>query len=804
MASSGQPWLRRVPIIGESAIALASVTFALVVGLQLDRLLGMSPQVSVLLCAVMFVAWAGGTRAAIIATALAVLAFDYFFLEPVYAIKLELRPLPRLLFFLLAALFVVLMSAAYRRAADSLRRARDEQRDMVLELRRLNDSLRSENADRKRAEDALRTSEARLVKAERELRLTVDTIAAVVTCYRPDGERDFVNQTWRDYTGLTVEDIQDGRWRSIVHPDDQADSERRWNASLSTGKPFNFEQRLRRADGEFRWHRVHRVPLLGENGDVLRWYGIGFDIEDQKRAEAALRGSKARLANAERELQATVDTIPTLVARYSPDGRRDFVNAAWKRFTGLSEGEALGTEWSITVHPDDIPAGAQEWREALAEGRTLRIEQRFRRADGAYRWHMVERVPQLDDSGAVLRWYSTGYDIEDQKRAESALQRSEAYLAEAQKLSVTGSFSWAIASGEIVWSDETYKIMGCDRAVVPSRDIILQRTHPDDRELVRRNIEGVMQGAQNLDFQHRLLMPDGEVRHLLVRAHRVQYPPGPDEMVGALMDVTEARRAQEALHTAQADLAHASRVATLGEISASIAHEVNQPLAAIIANGQACLRFLRRETPDLNDVRGTVECMISDGNRASEVIRRLRGLMNKSDPQILPLDVNDVIREVSRLLQRELVSHRVSLRLALADVPAVAADRIQLQQVIINLVMNGVEAMRASEERELAIVSREGDDRAVVAVIDRGVGLSSESTERLFNAFFSTKPGGLGMGLSICRSIVESHGGSIRASANAGPGATFEFALPLHRERGAKHAGADGPSRMLEKTGTAR
>ena len=664
MTSPGPTWLKRVPIIGESAIALASVAFALVVGLQLERLLGMSPQASVLLCAIMFVAWAGGTRAAIIATALAVVSFYYFFLEPTHAFNLELRVVPRLLFFSLAALFVVLMCAAYQRAADSLRRARDEQRDMVLELRRLNDSLRSENADRKRAEDALRTSEA-------------------------------------------------------------------------------------------------------------------------------------RLANAERELQATIDTIPTLVARYSPDGRRDFVNAAWKRFTGLSEAQALGTEWSITVHPDDIPAGAQKWQEALAEGRPLRIEQRFCRADGAYRWHMLERVPQLDDSGAILRWYSAGYDIEDQKRAESALQRSEAYLAEAQKLSATGSFGWAVASGEIVWSDETYRIMGCDRAVVPSPDVILQRTHPGDREMVRRNVEGVMQGAQNLDFQHRLLMPDGEVRHLVVRAHRVQYRPGQEEMVGALMDVTEARRAQEALHAAQADLAHASRVATLGEISASIAHEVNQPLAAIIANGQACLRFLRRETADLKDVRGTVECMISDGNRASEVIRRLRGLMNKSDPQILPLDVNDVIREVVRLLQRELVSQRVSLRLDLADLPAVAADRIQLQQVIINLIMNGVEAMQASERRELAIVSREEDERAVVGVIDRGVGLSGESTERLFNAFFSTKPGGLGMGLSICRSIVESHGGSIRASANAGPGATFQFALPLHRER----TGGDRPSRMLEKTG---
>ena len=671
MASSGPLWLKRMPIIGESALAIASVAVAVVIGLQLDRLLGMSPQASVLLCAVMFVAWAGGTRAAIIATALAVVAFDHFFLEPAYVIKFELRSLPRLLFFSLAALFLVLLSAAHRRAADSLRRARDEQRDMVLELRRLNDSLRSENADRKRAEDALRTSEARLVKAEREL-------------------------------------------------------------------------------------------------------------------------------------QATIDTIPTLIARYSPDGRRDFVNAAWKRFTGLSEAEVFGTDWSTTVHPDDIAAGAQKWREALAEGQPLRIEQRFRRADGAYRWHMVERVPQLDDSGVVLRWYSAGYDIEDQKRAESALQRSEAYLAEAQKLSATGSFGWAIASGEIVWSDETYRIMGYEQTVVPSPDIILQRTHPDDRDLVRHTIEGVTQGAQNLDFQHRLLMPDGEVRHLVVRAHRVQYPPGQEEMVGALMDVTEARRAQEALHAAQADLAHASRIATLGEISASIAHEVNQPLAAIIANGQACLRFLRRETPDLNDVRGTVECMVSDGNRASEVIRRLRGLMNKSDPQILPLDVNDVVREVARLLQRELVSQRVSLRLALADMPAVAADRIQLQQVIINLVMNGVEAMRASEERELAIVSRAEDERAVVAVIDRGVGLSGESTERLFNAFFSTKPDGLGMGLSICRSIVESHGGSIRASANAGPGATFEFALPLHRELGAEHPGEEGASRMLERAGAAR
>jgi PAS domain S-box-containing protein len=408
---------------------------------------------------------------------------------------------------------------------------------------------------------------------------------------------------------------------------------------------------------------VRRVPLRDETGAVVKWYAAGFDIEEQKLAEDALRRSEAELADTKRDLQATIDTIPVLVSSYSPDGRRDFVNAAWRHYTGLSQDQALDTEWFSTVYPDDIPEGEAKWREALAKGQALRMEQRFRRADGAYRWFSVDRVPLHDETGRVIKWYSTGYDIEDRKRAEAAL------------------------------------------------------------------------------------------------------------------------------HAAQVELAHASRVATLGEMAASIAHEVNQPLAAIVTNGEACLRWLDREPPDVVEVRGAVDWIIKDGNRAGEVIRRVRALSNKAETQRAPLDINDTIREVVGLLQREFAIHGVLVRTELAPaLPLVFADRIQLQQVIINLVMNGIEAMHHVEDRPRDLVIRSFEDdthQVVVAVQDSGVGIVAESADRLFNAFFSTKPGGLGMGLSICRSIIEIHGGRLLASGHGGPGATFQFALPPQRKNAA-------------------
>jgi PAS domain S-box-containing protein len=502
---------------------------------------------------------------------------------------------------------------------------------------------------------------------------------------------------------------------------------------------------------------------------------------ERKRAEEDVR-------RAEREFRLIVDNIPALAARYRPDGTMDFRNKAWRDYTGLSQDNLEGHRWGSALHPDDVAMVEREWRSHIATGEPFELKQRLRRADGEYRWHWVRRVPLHDDSGNVIKWYGVGFDIDDQKVAENALQRSEAYLVEAQKLNLTGSIAWDLANDDHFWSDGTYQIMGFDRSAKPSMDLIMQRVHPDDRAHLQHEVDRAAQGAQTHDFEQRLLMPDGQIKHLRVRAHRVKYTSGKEEIVGALMDITESRKSQDALDAAQTALTHACRVATLGEISASIAHEVNQPLAAIVANGQACLRFLRRETPDLDYVRGAIEWIVEDGNRAVEVIRRVRGLMKKADPQKALLDVNDIVSEVAALLQRELAAQHVTLRLELASaMPLIVGDRVQLQQVIINLVVNGVDAMQAVTDRSHELLIHTYSDEAhqiVVAVKDSGVGIPAETVDRMFDAFFSTKPSGLGIGLSICRSIIGDHGGRLWAKNNTGePGATFQFALPSHQER---------------------
>jgi C4-dicarboxylate-specific signal transduction histidine kinase len=251
-------------------------------------------------------------------------------------------------------------------------------------------------------------------------------------------------------------------------------------------------------------------------------------------------------------------------------------------------------------------------------------------------------------------------------------------------------------------------------------------------------------------------------------------------------DLTEHVLASEALRAAQMELAHVTRVTTLGELAASIAHEVNQPLAGVIANAAACLRWLGRGTPDLDAARRSVEWIIDDGNRASEVIRRVRALANKTDLEKAPLDINDVVRESISLVQRELTSHLVSLRMELAPALAtILGDRVQLQQVMINLVVNGIEAMQPVTDRPRELVIRTGQDetrQVLVSVTDCGVGISAENADRLFNAFFTTKSSGMGMGLSICRSIMEAHGGRLWATANVPHGATFQFTLPVNAD----------------------
>jgi PAS domain S-box-containing protein len=519
---------------------------------------------------------------------------------------------------------------------------------------------------------------------------------------------------------------------------------------------------------------------------------LQIENTERKRAEQTIR-------QAERELQITIDTIPALAASYRRDGSLDFVNQTWRNYTGLSQESLTGQRWGVAIHPDDLPLVEREWRVHLPTGQPFQMRQRLRRADGEYRWHWVRRVPLRNEKGEVVKWYGVGHDIEDQKRAEDALRRSEAYLAEAQRLSHTGSFGWKIASGDVFWSEETYRILGIDdRTIKPTMDLILERIHPDYRELVRREIDRAARSEQYYDCEHRLLAADGCVKYLHVRARRVRYESGEEEIVGALMDVTATRMAQEALHAAQTELAHVTRVTTLGEMSASIAHEVNQPLTAIVTNGEATRRWLDREGPQIGEALEALKQIVGDAHRASGVIRKIRELARKSPPEMIQLDINDAIEEVVTLVQREAQSHRVTIRLQLAaGLPPVRGDRIELQQVIINLAMNGIQAMATVTDRPrvlLICTQQHESDQVLVAVQDVGIGTAPEHLSRLFSAFYTTKPDGLGMGLSICRSIIEAHGGRVWAVRNDGPGMTFRFTVSAYGPGGERDGAGHAPS----------
>ncbi|MDB5542767.1 MAG: multi-sensor signal transduction multi-kinase, partial [Devosia sp.] len=375
----------------------------------------------------------------------------------------------------------------------------------------------------------------------------------------------------------------------------------------------------------------------------------------------------------------------------------------------------------------------------------------------------------------------------ERKRAEEDLRRSKAYLTEAQSLSRTGSFGWSVATGEIIWSDETFRIFGYDKAPSVATDMVVQRTHPGDRAAVQQTIDRAARDGKDFDHAYRLLLPDGSVKHVHAVAKAITDVSGSTEFVGAVTDVTAARLAEDELYKAQAELLHVTRITTLGELAASIAHEVNQPLAAIVTNGEVSLRLLDREPPDLVEVRGAIGATISDGRRASEIISRLRALSRKAESDKVALSINDTIEEVIPLVQGQVNGHRAALHLQLTPAPAVLGDRVQLQQVIINLIVNAVEAMDPVTDRPRDVLVRsrpEGAGQVLVAVEDSGIGIDPDDASRLFNAFYSTKPSGMGMGLSICQSIIENHGGRLWASSNAGPGATFQFTLPTHQETG--------------------
>jgi PAS domain S-box-containing protein len=383
-------------------------------------------------------------------------------------------------------------------------------------------------------------------------------------------------------------------------------------------------------------------------------------------------------------------------------------------------------------------------------------------------------------------------DITEQKRAEEELRRSQAYLAEAEWLGKCGSWAFKPATKQITyWSSERYHLFGFDpSAGVPSYEAVLLRVHPEDRARWVENNEKAERRASEFDF--RVVLPDGEIKHLHGAGHPVFSESGElDEIVGMAIDITELKRAEKDLHEkevslreAQTNLAHVSRLTMMGELVASIAHEVNQPLGAIANNARAGVRFLASGSENLPDVKAALSDIVKGADRVNSIIVRMRALAKKVPPEITELNFADVVTDVLTLIHPELTRRQVETELELGrELPPVLADRVQVQQVLLNLVMNGVEAMNdVAGDRKIWIRAQpyeyNGSSAVLVSVQDSGSGLKQADVERLFETFFTTKPQGLGMGLAISRSIVEAHGGRLWLASAAGPGARFQFVLP--------------------------
>jgi PAS domain S-box-containing protein len=437
------------------------------------------------------------------------------------------------------------------------------------------------------------------------------------------------------------------------------------------------------------------------------------------------------------------------------------------------------------IHPDDRDLVQQTIDRASEARANLDYHNRLLMPDGSIK-HLRVLARVLEPSPGDLEYVGAVMDVTAAKRAEETLRESEAYLAEAQRLSHTGSWAWAPATGEIrYWSEENYRLQGFDpRGGQPRFETFFQRLHPDDQASVRKTLDAAACDKSGFEFDYRIVHPGGEIRDIHLLGRPALSPSGDlVEFVGTVMDVTERKRAEqerERLRQVQADLAHINRVTTMGELTASLAHEIKQPISAAVTDAKTCLRWLGRDNPDLTEARDAASRMVKDVMRAADIISRIRLLFQKGSLQRELVDVNELIREMFVLLRSEANRHSISIRTELAeDIPKVMADRIQLQQVFMNLMINGIDAMNGTAGKgELTIKSEAGVAQLLISVIDTGVGLPPEQADQIFSAFFTTKDKGTGMGLPISRSIIESHGGRLWATGASGQGATFQFTLP--------------------------
>lgn len=640
---------------------------------------------------------------------------------------------------------------------------------------------------RKQAEEKLRQSEAELLEAQRLTHTGSwkHCISSGKVTVSPEIHRIFGSSPDEDTSSPKF-------WFDRIHPEDRERTQELFRKCENEKSEYQADYRLLLPDGTIRHQHAIGRPVCNESGDLVEFVGTAMDVTEQIQARIALQKAFDEIEKSEDQLRAIISTIPTLAWSTGPDGSADFLNERWLEYTGLSSERAKGWGWGAAIHPDDANRLAEYWKSCLASGMPAEAEARMRRSDGTYRWFLFRANPLRDESGRIVKWYGTNADIDDRKRAEERLHRSEAFLSEAQRLSSTGSFSFRVGTDEVTYSEEMCRIFELEPPV--SLEMIRSRIHPEDLPVFKENLERARQGDPGeIRNDLRLLLPDGSVKCIQIIAHYNRDEMGHLEYIGTAQDVTQRRRAEEALAKARTELTNIARVTSLGALAASIAHEVNQPLSGIITNTDTCLWMLDLDPPNVDGARETVRRAFRDANRASEVIKRLRALFGKKQAAAGFVDLNEATREVIALSLSELQRNQVLLQTEFGtDIPPITGDRVQLQQVILNLLRNASDAMSSIQDRQrhlLIRTEREEPDRVRLTVRDVGVGFDPDAMEKLFQPFYTTKNDGMGMGLSISSSIIESHKGRLWATRNDGPGATFCISLPCGRESATVAAG---------------
>jgi PAS domain S-box-containing protein len=630
--------------------------------------------------------------------------------------------------------------------------------------------------ERKRAEEKSRESELKL-------RQITETVPGLVWSNGPDGEPTHVNQRMLDYSGMSFEEFGHRGWEAFVHPADYPETAEAFWQAIQTGTSYQGVMRLRRADGELRWHHARCEPLRDRQGRIIQWYGLSVDIDERKKAEDQLRHSEAYLAEAQRLSRTGTWVLNPTTMQYLYWSDESY------RIWGFDPLQGFPSRDSLWQRIHDRDKVWEEVQEALRQKKDYSGEFKIVLPNGTVKYLAATSHHLFSTNGEIVEVIGTNVDVTERKRAEQALRESEAKIRRLVDSNIIGIFIWDFDGRILEANDEFLRMVSYDREeLVSGRIRWADLTPPDWRDRNNARIEQQRSGGRFEPFEKEYARRDG--RRVPVLIGGATFEDGGNQGVAYVLDLTvrkrveaEARENERRYREAQLELAHANRVATMGQLTTSITHEVNQPITAAVTYASAARRLLSAQPPNLDEVDDVLSLIVKEGNRAGEVVGRIRALIKKAPVRKDAVEINDAILEIVALTRTEAANHSVSVRTQLAeDLPHVQGDRVQLQQVLLNLIINAIEAMRdvGEEERELLISTCHEPDGVSVEVRDSGPGFAPTDTDRVFEAFYSTKPNGVGLGLSICRSIIEAHNGRLWASPNAPRGAVFGFVAPAH------------------------